>query len=1340
MLPASRGVSTVVGMALMILLFLAMVATLIVYMQTIGETYRTLSTILETKLSSSTLSNSITAFWYNDTYGDIVINATNRFSRTVLITSIVTVFENLRIVASRHNQTLEGIEIHVYLPNGNEIYSNPQLPIPLCPGCLATINITKTRDVYEGKLITASLTLSSSPVVAVVPVKYVYEVGGIDEDWLWNGEKLYANPKFKYVGIGTSNPRAALHVNGSVILENLPMASGGSYVLMLGPNGELYRAPPMAAGQDSDWLWNGNAMYANPAAVAVGIGTTSPRAPLHVVYSRITKYVVKITNPNGYDLVDYQVRIDVSMVAFQNFKIVDSNGNELPYCFEQPNGECNESRSSVIWVKVPYIPANGETILYVENATENHAVPGYQVFDFYDDFSLGVVDVNKWERYDDNYFVVRDGKLVVRDGTAFRYIVSKRGFAPPIIVEARIMFVAWKDADGSIAVLDGPNRVWNRGYTHLIIGLAGSIWSTYAVYEFTPVSGVGQVCRFVGQGTEFHVAGYVIKSANEIEAFTYVTGTRQTCTITTNGFGNVYVAIVDDAWHDGAQRESAGDQAIVDWVRVRKYAEQEPSVSIEPVIEKDLSKTAMIVEGVLNVTNLTISGIARDDSLIKVLVINDSGYVFWRDVSTIRDNDWLWNGNYLYTTASRVGIGTSSPRYKLDVVGDVRISGRLGTAGYAPDSGYPPGWYGGIHTWDVYAEASIGVGAGGGLGVWVTHENNNGKIILYANGREAIKLIASEGAIYADYYRFTESGTSTEFELDYFPNTPVGNAIGVSHFDGSSWRGVFFVNGSGYVFAPRYYVTEERDEASPRWHIDYVPDNNRLTINYDYGGSPKEVAYVLPSGSVWILGNLSTHGFDPDHGYPRGWSGGIHTWDVYAEGSIGVGRGGSLTVVVSDDSDAQGFIKLNNLWSNQWGQISRWTNRLEIAASDAIGLAVGGIGNTKILIGRYRIDVYDYTVIHEGLDVRGSIWLNDHCLYDVDDIHISGGSDSVGAIYGPYDLTKIVFNQYGIYLYNVDDIHISGGNDNVGAIYGPRDTSKIVFDTYGIKIMPGDGSLEIDLYNSDGMYIRGLSENSVANRILVIDSNGKVYYRYISSFSDNDWYWSNNYLRPNDNARGVDMNGKDIVNVDEISGASPRIYSSSGTIYMESGGTTYVHILNPFTQSTYSYDAVFVCYGDECVITRLSSSMRFKTDVKPLTEYINTSKIYELEPVMFRDKVSNEIGIGFIAEEVAKVLPILVTFDEEGRPDAVKYKLLPVLMLPELKKHEMSIRWLNETVEDLAKEVEELRNALINNQQNVDRDNASQSNAMELTVWRTLSIVAIALATLSLALSRASRR
>ncbi|MDQ1677841.1 MAG: hypothetical protein QOC93_2985 [Actinomycetota bacterium] len=46
--------------------------------------------------------------------------------------------------------------------------------------------------------------------------------------------------------------------------------------------------------------------------------------------------------------------------------------------------------------------------------------------------------------------------------------------------------------------------------------------------------------------------------------------------------------------------------------------------------------------------------------------------------------------------------------------GDTTVGGALGTAGRDPHAGLPPGWGGGVHTWDVYAGSVVAAGPPGG--------------------------------------------------------------------------------------------------------------------------------------------------------------------------------------------------------------------------------------------------------------------------------------------------------------------------------------------------------------------------------------------------------------------------------------------------------------------------------------------------------------------------------------------------------------------------------------------------------------------------------------------------
>jgi len=83
----------------------------------------------------------------------------------------------------------------------------------------------------------------------------------------------------------------------------------------------------------------------------------------------------------------------------------------------------------------------------------------------------------------------------------------------------------------------------------------------------------------------------------------------------------------------------------------------------------------------------------------------------------------------------------------------------------------------------------------------------------------------------------------------------------------------------------------------------------------------------------------------------------------------------------------------------------------------------------------------------------------------------------------------------------------------------------------------------------------------------------------------------------------------------------------------------------------------------------LVSSERYK---KEIVDMEDVSSVLNLRPVNFvyKQDTKNIKQYGLIAEEVNEVMPSLVLYDKEGRPDAIKYHELPILLLSELhQKH-----------------------------------------------------------------------
>jgi len=98
------------------------------------------------------------------------------------------------------------------------------------------------------------------------------------------------------------------------------------------------------------------------------------------------------------------------------------------------------------------------------------------------------------------------------------------------------------------------------------------------------------------------------------------------------------------------------------------------------------------------------------------------------------------------------------------------------------------------------------------------------------------------------------------------------------------------------------------------------------------------VAGAATVANVTAAGNVGAAGKDPNSGYPAGWTGGLHTRDVYAEGSVGVGpSGGPPTASI----DSGGTIR---------AQSAAISGNLSVGTINGHppGVGDGGVGLTKV--------------------------------------------------------------------------------------------------------------------------------------------------------------------------------------------------------------------------------------------------------------------------------------------------------------------------------------------------------------------------------------------------------
>jgi len=134
-----------------------------------------------------------------------------------------------------------------------------------------------------------------------------------------------------------------------------------------------------------------------------------------------------------------------------------------------------------------------------------------------------------------------------------------------------------------------------------------------------------------------------------------------------------------------------------------------------------------------------------------------------------------------------------------------------------------------------------------------------------------------------------------------------------------------------------------------------------------------------------------------------------------------------------------------------------------------------------------------------------------------------------------------------------------------------------------------------------------------------------------------------------------------------------------------------------FGVTTQLANAIPVLVDEAGQLGTVSSSRRFKKEIKPMDE--SSEAILALKPVSFEYKSdkTNTPQFGLIAEEVEKVNPALVVHDKQGKPYTVRYDQVNAMLLNEfLKAHKAflvqqhNMEKLQTTVAQQQKQIEAL--------------------------------------------------
>ena len=105
-------------------------------------------------------------------------------------------------------------------------------------------------------------------------------------------------------------------------------------------------------------------------------------------------------------------------------------------------------------------------------------------------------------------------------------------------------------------------------------------------------------------------------------------------------------------------------------------------------------------------------------------------------------------------------------------------------------------------------------------------------------------------------------------------------------------------------------------------------------------------------------------------------------------------------------------------------------------------------------------------------------------------------------------------------------------------------------------------------------------------------------------------------------------------------------------------------------------------------IAYCSSSLRYKTDVQPFV--VGLDIINRLRPITFTWKQGGLRDLGFGAEEVEKVEPLLVTYNPKGEVEGVKYDRITVALVNAVREQQTQIEQQQREIETLKRRQHEL--------------------------------------------------
>jgi len=358
------------------------------------------------------------------------------------------------------------------------------------------------------------------------------------------------------------------------------------------------------------------------------------------------KREVTIDNTSNSDnLTDYQVKIELNSTNF-DFTHASNDGNDVrfkdsddtTYLYYWIEKWDSSNQEAILWVKVPSIPASSNKTIYMYHGDTSggYTSNGDNTFDFFDGFDGTEIDTNKWDIKGSSSNLtlsnsILDIHITEYDGSSFykisNGIVSKNNeIEVGQILEARSKGDSAKRSRFVFVGANGNDGVIHPGWSNTEKGF--SITQTNTTPDAYTESYDTE--RKYTSLYDISYSNWHIYRIDYIDADTlkfYIDNALKA-----THTGSYVPSIARKPVLGGCDYQDTNFHITYDWVRVRKYTDPEPTITVG----NEEEATSIYISG-----QVTLSGNPVQGAIVRAICQDDETYA--------KDNTTDENGNYMIT-------------------------------------------------------------------------------------------------------------------------------------------------------------------------------------------------------------------------------------------------------------------------------------------------------------------------------------------------------------------------------------------------------------------------------------------------------------------------------------------------------------------------------------------------------------------------------------------------------------------------------------------------------------------------------------------------------------------